>query len=1087
MLLKKTPSLFKYSLIFLSSAFFLLSIFSTASATTVSTPYVWIPNGSSNNVTKLNSSGSLVGTYSAGVIPYGIAVDASGNVWVVNNGASTVTKLNSSGDLIGTYSVGNSPKGIAIDASGNVWVANDSGNNVTKLNSSGGTVGTYSVGSNPVGVAVDASGNVWVTNQGSASITKLNSSGGLVGTYAVGSLPDGVAFDASGNIWVANFNSNNVTKLNSSGGLVGTYSVGTNPRGVAIDASGNVWVANEGSASITKLNSSGSTVGTYSVGSYPFGVAVDVSGNVWVSNTNSHNVTKLNSSGGLVGTYSVGFSPYSFGDFTGFALQYFVLGYSLPAAPTMTLSAASGITATTAVLNGNITDNGGSSTTVTVYWGTSDGGTTAGNWTNNSAPTSPSQPQDIAAFTKNLTSLNPNTLYYFRAAATNSSGTTWATSTLSFTTDVQYVSTPNVWVDNAGSNNVTKLNSSGGLVGTYTVGTTPYGIAIDASGNVWMANYIGTNNVTKLNSSGGLVGTYNVGTYSTGIAIDASNNVWVANLTTNNVTKLNSSGGLVGTYNVGTSPYGIAIDASGNVWVANNTTNNVTKLNSSGGLVGTYTVGTTPYGIAIDASGNVWVTNTGSSTVTKLNSSGGLVGTYSVGSGPKGVAVDNSGNVWVTNAGSNTVTKLDSSGGLVGTYTVGTTPYGIAIDASNNVWVTNFSSNNVTKLNSSGGLVGTYNVGTQPWALGDFTGFALQHFVLGYDISPAVTTSTVTVSAPTNLTSVSATFNGSITDTGGDNPSVTFYYGHTDMGTTTVGWDNIAVATSPTQPQAAGVFSRNILSLIPNFTYYYRAKAVNSAGTSWSPTAETFVLPDYPLSTSLVGEWHMNNNWLDSSGNGNDGTAQDNATFGAAKLGSTAGSFDGTGDYVSVPDSDNWNFSSGNFTINFWVNLNQLTSGIHLLNQYGDSNNRMMFYINVANNYELIFLTISGGSTIVDLESSALTWNTSQWYHLSVVRNGNEWKLFRNNIQIGSITDSDTMPNISGPLYFGQYGGGSYGLNGRMDETCIWNRALSTTSITTLYNGGLGLQCDGTPGQTAGFSIFKLMGGFHLKSAFHLK
>jgi DNA-binding beta-propeller fold protein YncE len=72
--------------------------------------------------------------------------------------------------------------------------------------------------------------------------------------------------------------------------------------------------------------------------------------------------------------------------------------------------------------------------------------------------------------------------------------------------------------------------------------------------------------------------TYNVGKYPHGIAIDASGNVWVANEGSNNVTELSISGTTIGTYGVGSGPYGIAIDASGNVWVANHNTSIVTEI-----------------------------------------------------------------------------------------------------------------------------------------------------------------------------------------------------------------------------------------------------------------------------------------------------------------------------------------------------------------------------------------------------------------------------------------------------------------------------------------------------------------------------
>ncbi len=55
----------------------------------------------------------------------------------------------------------------------------------------------------------------------------------------------------------------------------------------------------------------------------------------------------------------------------------------------------------------------------------------------------------------------------------------------------------NIWVTNAGSKNVTKLQASTGKVlGTFSVGTVPTGIAFDGA-NIWVANY-GSNTVSKL-------------------------------------------------------------------------------------------------------------------------------------------------------------------------------------------------------------------------------------------------------------------------------------------------------------------------------------------------------------------------------------------------------------------------------------------------------------------------------------------------------------------------------------------------------------------------------------------------------------
>ena len=119
-----------------------------------------------------------------------------------------------------------------------------------------------------------------------------------------------------------------------------------------------------------------------------------------------------------------------------------------------------------------------------------------------------------------------------------------------------------------------------------------------------------------------LPSTYAVGSGPTGIAIDASGNIWVVNsyggdFTNGTITELNSSGTTI-TYTVGNGPENIAIDASGNVWVTNSGSNTVTELNASGGTIDTYAVGNNPYDIAIDDSGDIWVSNASGNTVTKI-------------------------------------------------------------------------------------------------------------------------------------------------------------------------------------------------------------------------------------------------------------------------------------------------------------------------------------------------------------------------------------------------------------------------------------------------------------------------------------
>jgi len=102
--------------------------------------------------------------------------------------------------------------------------------------------------------------------------------------------------------------------------------------------------------------------------------------------------------------------------------------------PTIVTSVATSVTNNTARLNGSVTNVGSENPNVTVYWGSSDGGTNPASWQNNSVPTSPSQPQGVGAFYKDITGLSPGATVYFNSKATNAYGTDWG-STKSFVTD----------------------------------------------------------------------------------------------------------------------------------------------------------------------------------------------------------------------------------------------------------------------------------------------------------------------------------------------------------------------------------------------------------------------------------------------------------------------------------------------------------------------------------------------------------------------------------------------------------------------------------------------------------------------------
>jgi hypothetical protein len=108
-------------------------------------------------------------------------------------------------------------------------------------------------------------------------------------------------------------------------------------------------------------------------------------------------------------------------------------------APVLVNLPAGNVQGTFATLNGQIVSTGGETPAVTLYYGTTDGGNTAGAWSH-----SIWLGQQTGAFAQTVTGLSPTTTYFFTASATNSAGTAWAAPSQTFTT--QATNTPSSFV-----------------------------------------------------------------------------------------------------------------------------------------------------------------------------------------------------------------------------------------------------------------------------------------------------------------------------------------------------------------------------------------------------------------------------------------------------------------------------------------------------------------------------------------------------------------------------------------------------------------------------------------------------------------
>jgi YD repeat-containing protein len=280
-------------------------------------------------------------------------------------------------------------------------------------------------------------------------------------------------------------------------------------------------------------------------------------------------------------------------------------------------------------------------------------------------------------------------------------------------------SSGNVYVVDKGHNRVEELSTGGAFVRTFGFGVSngkaefeictssceagiagsgsgqfnaPHGVAVDSSGNVWVADSE-NNRLEEFSSTGTFIAAYGSwGTgegnfkYPTGIAF-GNGKLYVSDDGNYRVQEISTSGayaGQFGSQGTGNGQFesvnGIAVDpVSGGVYVVDAKDDRVEEFMSSGGFVAAYGAKGTgngqfvePEGVAVNAAGDVYVADSENDRVEMwepVPSAPVFASSFgSKGAGadqvdfPDGSAVDSHGNVWVADDVNNRVDEFSSSG-----------------------------------------------------------------------------------------------------------------------------------------------------------------------------------------------------------------------------------------------------------------------------------------------------------------------------------------------------------------------------------------------------------------------------------------
>ena len=149
---------------------------------------------------------------------------------------------------------------------------------------------------------------------------------------------------------------------------------------------------------------------------------------------------------------------------------------------------------------------------------------------------------------------------------------------------------------------------------------------------------------------------------------------------------------------------------------------------------------------------------------------------------------------------------------------------------------------------------------------------------------------------------------------------------------------------------------------------------------------------------------------------------------GQAKFGTGSCLFDGVNDYLSIPDSPDWDFGTGDFTLECQVRFNSVSGDACFFDH--DASDFRVNWIQSSND-----IVVTTGGTNKSFDWSPVV---DTWYHVLISRSGTSLRAFINGTQIGStVTDDSDITGSSSALRIGIQQDNNKDLNGWMDEVRI--------------------------------------------------
>jgi len=195
-----------------------------------------------------------------------------------------------------------------------------------------------------------------------------------------------------------------------------------------------------------------------------------------------------------------------------------------------------------------------------------------------------------------------------------------------------------------------------------------------------------------------------------------------------------------------------------------------------------------------------------------------------------------------------------------------------------------------------------------------------------------------------------------------------------------------------------------------------------NAATGWQASEDLDAETKLLIHSDTIGG---STTFTDSSTSGHAITPVGNVSHSAdqKKFGDSSMYFDGTGDYLTVPDSADGTFGTDDFTIDAWVNptaASMFQKGVISLNGTNGQGGALLFgYSDDGNNWRM-FISSDGVNWDMAAAQSAGSVSKNTWQHLALTRSGNTFYYFKDGVLGSTWTSTAAIHDPISSLHIGK-------------------------------------------------------------------